>query len=155
MDEKNDASESDREYVCSRLIDAPRDRVFAAFSDPVQLAQWWGPDGFTNTILKFDFREGGDWHLTMHGPDGTDYRNESVFVEINEPERIVYDHLRTMHRFLMTMTYADCDGKTRLTWRMRFESPEEWERVSQFVPAANEQNFNRLEEHLRCHSEGA
>ena len=144
----------DREYVCSRMFDFPRERVFRAFSDPEQLAKWWGPDGFTNTILKFDFRVGGDWHLTMHGPDGTDYRNESVFVEINEPERIVFDHLRTMHRFLMTMTYVEFDGKTRLTWRQRFESPQEWELVKAFVPAANEQNFERLEEHLRCHSDG-
>ncbi len=138
----------DREYVCSRVFDFPQEQVFRAFSDPEQLAKWWGPDGFTNTILKFDFRVDGDWHLTMHGPDGTDYRNESVFVEISEPKRIVFDHLRTMHRFLMTMTYFEFEGKTRLTWRQRFESPEEWEKVKAFVPAANEQNFDRLEEHL-------
>jgi uncharacterized protein YndB with AHSA1/START domain len=143
---------ADREYVDSRLIDFPRERVFRAFSDPEQLAKWWGPNGFTNTITKFDFRVGGDWHLTMHGPDGTDYRNESVFVEIAEPERIVYDHLRTMHRFLMEMTYFDFDGKTRITWRQRFETPEEWEKVKAFVPAANEQNFDRLEQHLRSQS---
>jgi uncharacterized protein YndB with AHSA1/START domain len=141
---------ADREYVCSRMLDFPREQVFRAFSDPEQLAKWWGPDGFTNTILKFDFHPGGDWHLTMHGPDGTDYRNESVFVEINEPERIVYDHLRTMHRFLMDMSYFDFDGKTRLTWRQRFESAEEWERVKAFVPEANEQNFDRLEKHLQA-----
>ena len=76
---------ADREVVSTRLIDAPRERVIAAFSDPEQLAKWWGPNGFTNTIKKFDFREGGDWHLTMHGPDGTDYRNESVFVERSNP----------------------------------------------------------------------
>lgn len=138
----------DREVVSTRLFDAPRDQVFAAFSDPAQLAKWWGPDGFTNTIKKFDFRPGGDWHLTMHGPDGTDYRNESVFVKIVEPERIVFDHLRTMHRFLMTMTFSEFDGKTRLTWRQRFESAAELEKVRAFVPAANEQNFDRLASHL-------
>jgi uncharacterized protein YndB with AHSA1/START domain len=122
--------------------------VFAAFSDPAQLAQWWGPNGFTNTIKKFVFREGGEWHLTMHGPDGTDYRNESVFVTIDPPERIVFDHLRTMHRFLLEMTFFDRGGKTQLTWRQRFESPEELERVKAFVPTANEQNFDRLEAHL-------
>jgi uncharacterized protein YndB with AHSA1/START domain len=142
----------DREVVSTRLIDAPRERVFAAFSDPAQLAKWWGPNGFTNTINKFEFHEGGDWHLTMHGPDGTDYRNESVFVEIVEPERIVYDHLRTMHRFLMDMMFFDFGGKTRLIWRQRFESPEELERIKAFVPAANEQNFDRLEAHLKGES---
>ena len=60
-----------------------------------------------------------------------------------------------MHRFLMEMTYFDFDGKTRLTWRQRFESPEELEKVKAFVPAANEQNFDRLEAHLNCHSEGS
>jgi uncharacterized protein YndB with AHSA1/START domain len=143
---------ADREYVCGRLIDFPREKIFQAFSDPEQLVKWWGPNGFTNTITKFDFRESGDWLLTMHGPDGTDYRNDSVFVEIVEPERIVYDHLRTMHRFLMEMTYFDVGGKTRITWRQRFESPEEWEKVKAFVPAANEQNFDRLEQHLRSQS---
>lgn len=143
---------ADREVVSTRLIDVPRNRVFAAFSDPEQLARWWGPHGFTNTIKKFEFREGGDWHLTMHGPDGVDYRNESVFLTIDPPERIVYDHLRTMHRFLMEMTFFDFDGKTRLTWRQRFESPAELEKVKQFVIPANEQNFDRLEEHLANHS---
>ncbi|MDZ4658572.1 MAG: SRPBCC family protein [Bythopirellula sp.] len=138
----------DREVVSTRLIDAPRQVVFQTFSDPEQLAQWWGPSGFTNTIKKFDFRPGGDWHLTMHGPGGTDYRNESVFVEIVEPERIVFDHLRTMHRFLMTMTFFEFDGKTRVTWRQRFESVAELEKVRAFVPAANEQNFDRLASHL-------
>lgn len=145
----------DREVVNTRLIDAPRERVFAAFSDPEQLVKWWGPNGFTNTIKKFEFREGGDWHLTMHGPDGTNYRNESVFVAVDPPERIVYDHLRTMHHFLMEMIFSDVDGKTRLTWRQRFESAAEFEKVKAFVPEANEQNFDRLEEHLRHHPERA
>lgn len=146
---------ANREVVSTRLIDVPRERVFRAFSDPEQLAKWWGPNGFTNTIKKFDFRPGGDWHLTMHGPDGTDYRNESVFVTVDPPERIVYDHLRTMHRFLMEITFFDFDGKTRIIWRQRFESSAEYERVKQFVVPANEQNFDRLAEHLRSHSERA
>jgi hypothetical protein len=78
-----------------------------------------------------------------------------VFLTVDPPERIVYDHLRTMHRFFMEMVFFDLDGKTRLTWRQRFESPEELEKVKVFVPAANEQNFDRLEAHLRSHSEGA
>lgn len=146
---------ADREVVSTRLIDVPRERVVEAFTDPEQLVKWWGPNGFTNTIKRFEFREGGEWHLTMHGPDGTDYRNESVFVTVDLPERIVYDHLRTMHRFLMEMTFFDFDGKTRITWRQRFESPAELEKVKAFIPAANEQNFDRLTEHLRRHSEGA
>ena len=140
---------ADREVVSTRLIDAPREQVFAAFSDPDQLVQWWGPNGFTNTIKKFEFRAGGDWHLTMHGPDGMDYHNESVFLTIVLPERIVFDHLRTMHRYLMDSTLFDFDGKTRLIWRQRFESPQEYEKVKAFVLPANEQNFDRLTAHLK------
>jgi uncharacterized protein YndB with AHSA1/START domain len=138
----------DREVVSTRLIAAPRERVFEAFSDPDQLVKWWGPNGFTNTNKKFEFREGGEWHLAMHGPDGVDYRNESVFLTVDPPERIVFDHLRTMHRFLMDISFFDFDGKTRLIWRQRFESAAELEQVRAFVPTANEQNFDRLEEHL-------
>jgi uncharacterized protein YndB with AHSA1/START domain len=140
---------ADNEVVSTRLFNAPRERVFEAFRDPAQLAKWWGPNGFTNTIEKFEFWLGGEWNVTMHGPDGVNYRNESVFVEINEPERVVYDHLRPMHRFMMDMSYFDFDGKTRLTWRMRFESVEELDRVRAFIVPANEENFDRLEAQLQ------
>ena len=139
---------ADREIVSTRVFDAPRERVFRAFSDPRVLARWWGPDGFTSTFQEFDFRPGGAWRFVMHGPDGTDYRNESGFIEVVSPERIVLEHLRPMHRFLMTMTFAEEAGKTRLTWRMEFESVAELERVRAFIPGANEQNFDRLQAQL-------
>jgi len=139
---------ADREIVSTRVLDAPRERVFRAFSDPRVLARWWGPDGFTSTFQEFDFRPGGAWRFVMHGPDGTDYRNESGFIEVVSPERIVLEHLRPMHRFLMTMTFAEEAGKTRLTWRMEFESVAELERVRAFIPGANEQNLDRLQAQL-------
>jgi len=139
---------ADREIVSTRVLDAPRERVFRAFSDPRVLARWWGPDGFTSTFQEFDFRPGGAWRFVMHGPDGADYRNESGFIEVVSPERIVLEHLRPMHRFLMTMTFAEEAGKTRLTWRMEFESVAELERVRAFIPGANEQNFDRLQAQL-------
>lgn len=138
----------DREIVSTRVVDAPRAAVFRAFSDPSVLARWWGPKGFTGTFQEFDLRPGGAWRFVMHGPDGTDYHNATEFIEVVEPERIVFRHLKPMHRFHMTMTFAEEAGKTRLTWRMRFESAAELERVRAFVPAANEQNFDRLEEQL-------
>ena len=140
--------EPDREIVTTRLLDAPREVVFRAFGDPRMLARWWGPKGFTNTFHEFDLRPGGAWRFVMHGPDGTDYHNATDFIEVVRPERIVFLHLKPMHRFQMTMTFAEEAGKTRLTWRMRFDSAAELERVKGFVPAANEQNFDRLEEQL-------
>lgn len=83
------ASTADREFVHSRLVDAPQERVFRAFAEPAHLARWWGPDGFTNTFDVFEFHPGGTWRFTMHGPDGQDYPNESVFREIAVPERVV------------------------------------------------------------------
>jgi uncharacterized protein YndB with AHSA1/START domain len=61
-----------REIASGRVIDAPRRKVFKAFADPTHLARWWGPKGFRNTFEEFDFRPGGTWRFTMHGPDGTD-----------------------------------------------------------------------------------
>src|SRR3954471_663109 len=81
---------SDREIVISRLFDAPRELVWAAWTDPQQVVQWWGPKGFTTTIHEMDVRPGGVMRHTMHGPDGTDYANKSVFKEVVKPERIVY-----------------------------------------------------------------
>lgn len=136
---------SDREFVSARTFAAPREAVFGAVTDPALLARWWGPDGFTNTFHEFDPRPGGAWRFTMHGPHGADYPNESEFVEIVPFDSIVLVHLRPMHRFMMTMTFADAPGGTHLTWRMEFDSAEEVERIRPYVPPANEQNFDRLE----------
>ncbi|HEX6985534.1 MAG TPA: SRPBCC family protein [Planctomycetaceae bacterium] len=142
------ASADDREIVSTRVFAAPRRRVFEAFSDPAQLARWWGPKGFTNTFHEFDLRPGGAWRFTMHGPDGIDYRNEKHFLEVASPERVVFRHQVPIHGFQMTMTFAERDGGTRLTWRMLFDSAEECAKVRAFVVDANEQNLDRLERHL-------
>lgn len=136
-----------REIVSTRLFDYPRERVFQAFRDPGQLTCWWGPRSFTNTFYEFDLRPGGQWRFMMHGPDGTDYPNESRFIEVVPGERVILDHLDSP-KFRMTLTFADEGGKTRLVWRMLFESDAEYDRVKGFVPECNEQNFDRLEAQL-------
>ena len=142
------ADTSDREIVSTRVLKASPAEVFAAFRDPARLAEWWGPSGFTNTFETFDFRPGGEWKFVMHGPDGKNYVNESVFEEIDEPKTLVFLHLRTMHRFRMTMTFDEQDGGTKLTWRMVFDTAEECGRVKVFTGQANEQNFDRLEANI-------
>ena len=139
---------AEREIIAARVLSAPRDLVFQAFSDPRHLAQWWGPNGFTNTFSEFDLRPGGHWRFVMHGPDGTDYPNHSVFDEVIAPERIVFRHLDAMHEFQMTILFADQDGKTRITWRMLHPTVEKCDRVRSFVIEANEQNFDKLEAEL-------
>jgi uncharacterized protein YndB with AHSA1/START domain len=146
---ESDADPADREIVSSRVFDAPPESLFDSFSDPHRLAQWWGPKGFTNTFHEFDFRPGGLWRFTMHGPGGADYLNESVFTDIARPERIAFDHLEPIHRFRMAMTYEGQGGSTRLTWRMLFDDIEECAKVKPFVVEANEQNFDRLAANLR------
>ncbi len=135
---------ADREIVSMRVIDAPRERVWEAYADPKRLALWWGPKGFTNTFQKFDFKPGGYWRFVMRGSNGTDHPNESRFVEIVKPERIILDHL-VDPKFRATITLEEQAGKTKLTWRMLFEFAADYDRVKKFAPAANEQNFDRLE----------
>src|SRR5687768_17075927 len=96
----------DKELVVTRLINAPRDIVFKVWTDPEHIKHWWGPDGFTSTIYEMDVRPGGVWNYVMHGPDGTDYKNKSVFVEVTEPERIVFDHV-SAPKFLTTVTFSE------------------------------------------------
>lgn len=143
MSKVDDAS--GREIVSARVLSAPRERVFAAWTDPAQLVRWWGPKGFRNTFHEFDPRPGGVWRFTMHGPDGVDYQNKSVFVEIVKPERIVFRHLKPIHRFQVTATFAEQDGKTALTFRMLFATAAECDKVKGFVVEGNEQNLDRLE----------
>ena len=114
---------TDRSLSGSRVFDAPRDLVFRMFTEREHVAQWWGPNGFTNTIHEMDVRAGGHWRFIMHGPDGTDYRNEIVYVEIARPERLVFDHV-SAPRFRATVTFEDVDGKTRVTMRSEFETAE-------------------------------
>jgi uncharacterized protein YndB with AHSA1/START domain len=137
-------STAEREFVHSRLIDAPRERLFRAFAQPEHLAQWWGPDGFSNTFETFDLKVGGQWRFVMHGPDGTDYQNEMVFRELVAPERVMLEHLGSVHHFFLTITFTDQAGKTLVGWQQVFDTAEHKESVAHFVVEANEQNLNRL-----------
>src|SRR5688500_13701135 len=82
----------DREIVIERVLNAPRELVWGAFTDPKHLEQWWGPNGFTTKTKEFSFIPGGAWRHVMVGPDGAEYPNESIFEEIVKPERISYSH---------------------------------------------------------------
>jgi len=136
------------EIVTMRLLPWPRERVWAACSDPATLAQWWGPAGFTNTFHEFAFRPGGVWLFTMRGPDGIGYAMDHRFTEIVVPERIVVRHVQPGHDFTLTIALADRAGHTELAWRMRFDDPAKAARVRAVVVPASEQNLDRLAAHL-------
>lgn len=140
---------SDREIAASRLFDAPRELVWKMWTDPHHVAQWWGPRGFTNTIHEMDVRPGGHWRFHMHGPDGRNYRNEIVYHEVVKPERLVYDHLSEPF-FHVTATFVEENGKTRVTLRSLFRSPEARRKVIETFGALEgmKQTLARLGEQL-------
>jgi uncharacterized protein YndB with AHSA1/START domain len=127
----------------SAFIAATPLQVFAAMSNPARIARWWGPDGFTNTIHKFDFQPGGAWLLTMHGPDGKDYPNETRFTRIVSGELFEIEHINGHHFFLTIKLQASGQG-TLVHWRQTFDTVEHYQHIAQFVAGANEQNLQRL-----------
>jgi|GEM_PF-127423 len=135
--------------VTSRRFSASPASLFALFADPAHLKYWWGPDGFTNTIPVFDFQEGGDFRIVMHGPDGRDHDNHKRFVEIVTDRRIVFDHFQPSHRFRMSIDYVPDGAHTDMIWRMDFAPSEHESLLRAFIPQANEQNYDRLEVYLQ------
>jgi len=156
-DGKGISRAGDREIVISRVLDAPREMVWDAWTDPEQVVRWWGPRGFSTTIDTMDVRPGGIWKHVMHGPDGGDYPNKSVFTDVVEPERIAYNHGggregRKGVSFKATWTFEALNRhETRVTMRSVFPSAEDRERVVREYGAleGGEQTLERLAEHLR------
>ncbi len=144
-----EAGTADREIVATRIFDAPRELVFEAWTDPEQIARWWGPRGFTTTIHEMDVRPGGHWRFIMHGPDGVDYRNHSVYTEVVKPERISYHHI-SGPAFHMTATFEAQGKKTKLTARMVFDSAAQRDKVAKEFGAVEGlgQTLDRLGEHV-------
>lgn len=145
---------SDRELVFTRVFDAPRELVFEAWTDPKHLPHWYGPNGFRTTVHELDLRPGGAWRLTMHGPDGRDYGNRLVFLEVNKPERLVYKHepgpgdKAASHETKVTFTARG--QQTEVVMCMAFTSPEERERIVTTYKAieGGNQTMGRLAEYL-------
>ncbi|MDI1288774.1 MAG: SRPBCC family protein [bacterium] len=121
------ASTADRELVISRIINAPRELVFEAFTEVRHLSQWWGPDGFSTTTRAFEFRVGGEWTFVMHGPDGTDYREWILWSEIAPPDRIALIHGEFRddpNAFTAVVTFSSEGAVTRLEMRTLFPTKE-------------------------------
>ncbi len=145
---------ADRELIFTRLLDAPVGVVFEAWTNPTHLTNWWGPNGFTTTIKEMDVRPGGLLRLTMHGPDGQDYRNRIVFVEVDAPRRLVYRHEPepgdepVSHE--TTVSFEEDGGKTRLTMHMVFPSTANRDYVIETYHADEgaTQTLGRLADHL-------
>ena len=157
---------TDRQIIVSRVVDAPRELVWEAFTNPKHVVNWWGPRGFSTTIEVMDVRVGGEWKHTMIGPDGTRYPNHHIYKELAKPQRIVLSH--GGHReggpeisAVATWTFETLeDGKTRVTGTMEFPSIDERDlvvkdygaieggkqtlaRLDEFLPQLKNQNINQ------------
>lgn len=148
MENRNNSTE-DRELLLTRTLNAPVDLVWEAWSNPEHIAKWWGPTGFTNTVSVMDFQPGGKWTLVMHGPDGVDYPNESIFVEVVPNKRIVYEHTSYPH-IIATIDFEDMGEQTGLTWHMLFDSREDFIAVAKKHQArkGQKENVDKLEVYL-------
>jgi len=147
--ENKKSSTADRELRLSRKLNAPIDLVWEVWTKPEHIANWWGPDGFTNTIHKMDIVPGGEWDLVMHGPDGTNYKNKSIFREIVLHKKLVYEHI-TGPKFVATIEFQEQGDQTFITWHMLFESAEEFVNVVKTFKADEglKQNVEKLDAYL-------
>ena len=126
MTTTNAAPASDRELALTRLIDAPREKLFRAWTDPALLRQWFAPLPWTTPVAELDVRPGGANLIVMRGPDGSEFPNRGVYLEVVENERLVFTDAYTTawvpsEKPFMTVivTFADEGGKTRYTALVR------------------------------------
>ncbi|AWI26986.1 SRPBCC family protein [Flavobacterium pallidum] len=139
----------DCEIVTTRVFNFPKALLFEAWSNPRHLKNWWGPEGFTNTFHEFDFREGGKWDFTMHGPEKGNYNNLVEFLKIEEPNLIAWKR-HSQPLFNVQATFEEISAEeARLTFRMIFETATECEKLKKFVVDKNEENFDRLQRELQ------
>lgn len=114
-----------QEIVSTIVLDAPRELVYRAYTDPKLFAQWWGPRQYENRIEKFDIRRGGEWRVVQRGADGGEHPFRGVTHEAIAPERICqtfeYEPVEG-HVALQTATFEDLGGKTKVTAQIVFQS---------------------------------
>lgn len=161
----NDQLTTDNQIVVSRIIQAPRSLVFKAFSDPEYIRNWWGPRGFTTTTKSMDFRNGGTWRYTMHGPDGTDYPNRIKYLYIHEPDCLIYKHDNDgtedfepidFHTTITLEAFGPDGAQTKITLRSVFPSTEARDLVSKKYGAVEGgiEHVTRLAEYLAKQAAG-
>jgi uncharacterized protein YndB with AHSA1/START domain len=143
---------SKRSLSMTRTFDAPIDLLWKVLTTPEYIKDWWGPEGFTNTIRKMDVRKGGTWDFTMHGPDGTDFDNFYHYLEVKPLEKIVMEHRQHPKFTIIVQLYPEGDH-TKVIWQNVFDSiPTMEETVRAFkADVGLKQNLERLSIHLQKH----
>ena len=152
------AKNKPNELKITRTYDALVKAVWDAWTDPKQVAQWWGPRGFTITHHSKDLRPGGQWIYTMHGPDGVDYPNVTKYFEVEKYSKLVYDHGATPDGpalFRVTVLFSEAKGKTKMEMTMAVSTPEALEEIRQIIKhAGGNSTWDRLAEFLEKDSSG-
>ncbi|QSW87336.1 SRPBCC domain-containing protein [Flavobacterium endoglycinae] len=141
-------NEDNRKLQSTTLLKFPIDLVWEVWTNPEHIANWWGPNGFTNTIHKMDFLEDGEWNLTMHGSDGKNYPNKSIFKEIIPFEKIVFEHFNP--HFITTVLFQSQNSETVLDWSLLFDTEEMFDIVVKAHKAdqGQKENLEKLEKYL-------
>ena len=147
---KKESDRTERGITISRLFNAPVELVWEVWTNPEHIKNWWGPDGFRNTIHSMDVKKGGEWNLTMHGPDGTDYKNKSIYKEIVLHKKLVYEHV-SAPKFVATVEFESQGDKTFINWNMLFETKEQFIQVVKTFKADEglKQNVDKLSHYLQ------
>lgn len=142
---------ADREIVISRVLNAPVELVWEVWTNADHIKNWWGPNGFTNTISKMDLKPGGEWNLIMHGPDGRDYKNKTLFKKIIKYKKIIYEHV-SVPKFTATIEFEKKGTQTFLKWQMLFETREELIQTVKTFKADEgiKQNVTKLEAYINA-----
>jgi uncharacterized protein YndB with AHSA1/START domain len=148
--ESTKSNTTDRELRLTRTLDAPIELVWEVWTQPEHIAKWWGPNDFITTISKMVIEPGGEWDLVLHGPDGTDYKNKSIFKEIVPLKKIVFDHVSSP-KFVTTIEFEAKGEQTFISWHMLFETHEQFIQVVKTFKADEglKQNLEKLSQYVK------
>jgi uncharacterized protein YndB with AHSA1/START domain len=143
----------DREIRVERTFDAPRDRVFAAYTDPELIPRWWGPREYTTRVVKMDVRTGGDWHFVHEdATGGADHGFRGTYREVTPPERIVqtFEWLGMPgHVSVETVEFEDLGDRTRVVTSSIYHTAEERDGMPlEEMEAGLTETYDRLDEVL-------
>lgn len=150
-------SRGDRELVITRVLAAPRELVWAAWTDPEHLPRWYGARGWTLPVCEVDLRPGGDYRFVQAGPDGTTMTSYGVYREVTPPERLVCTEAfeGVPGEAVNTLTFLEEGGATRLVIEVRYPSAEIREAMLETrMKDGISESFERLDTHLRAATAG-
>lgn len=147
------------ELILTRQFDAPRRKVFEAYTDCKHIKNWWGPRTWPTTYCKMDFRVGGKWHYCMTGPEGMESWGLAIYKEIVEPELIVYEDQfsdkegkqnKDLPSTLVRTEFLEQDGKTTIRIIAAYTTEEDLKKVMDMgMVAGTAETLDRLEEYVR------